>query len=492
MKKQFYYIICLLGLITLSGCEDFLTKIPESSYSEAGAYKTQADFEYAVAGVYAAQQDLYQGGTNSWFGMVIVRSDDMRTGAPYGYGVDTFSDSDDVTAFTNAWSTLYKMITRCNIILDKIDAVSFTDENLKSYIKGEAYALRGWAYYTLGWMFGGVPLFDHQLTVEEVRTIPRSTQEETFKFAADDFKLASELLPASWKGKDAGRVTKYAAMGVWARMYMFQSKFTEAKPLLKAIIDSGQYGMEEEYVNCFTDSHDNGKERVWEVQFTGELSGEGQSFSTNFFLEGYEGPIKPVFAGSWAMPVSLSMVNAYEEGDLRKDVSIVTNLIIRGVTESKYHYVMKYRHCDAYIPQSGGDWANNLPILRYTDVKMMYAECLNEEGYVANGEAFGILNEVRDRAGLQPLTAALVPNQQAFKEAIMKERRVEFAFEGLRWIDLVRWGIVQDVMNEFLKNPDEGGGRYFMDGDYRKIFAIPSDEMTRYNNDKVMWQNPGY
>ena len=123
---------------------------------------------------------------------------------------------------------------------------------------------------------------------------------------------------------------------------------------------------------------------------------------------------------------------------------------------------------------------------------MMYAECLNEEGYVTNGEAFNILNQVRARAGLQPLTSVTVPNQQAFREAIIQERRVEFAFEGLRWIDLVRWGIAQEVINEHFLAEDEGGGRYFMDGDYRYIFAIPNDEITRYNNESIMWQNPGY
>ena len=234
MKTKIYYLIYIIGLFSLWGCEDFLTRIPESSYSEAGAYQTQADFNFAIAGVYAAQQDLYQSNA-CWFRLMIARSDDTRNSAAYTYGIDTFSDSDDISEMANAWAKFYQIITRCNIILDKIDAISFDDENLKSYIKGEAYALRAWSYYTLGWMFGGVPLLDRQLSTEEVLAIPRSTQEETFEFAANDFKNAISLLPASWEGTDAGRVTKYAAAGVLARMYMFQSKFTDAKPYLKEI-----------------------------------------------------------------------------------------------------------------------------------------------------------------------------------------------------------------------------------------------------------------
>ena len=116
---------------------------------------------------------------------------------------------------------------------------------------------------------------------------------------------------------------------------------------------------------------------------------------------------------------------------------------------------------------------------------------MNEEGYVANGEAFNILNEVRRRAGLPELTSATVPTQDAFRKALIQERRVEFAFEGLRWMDLVRWGIAKEVMNEFFKEKDEGDGLYSME-DFRTVFAIPHVEIERYNNKDIMWQNSGY
>ncbi|MEN6489081.1 MAG: RagB/SusD family nutrient uptake outer membrane protein, partial [Smithella sp.] len=124
--------------------------------------------------------------------------------------------------------------------------------------------------------------------------------------------------------------------------------------------------------------------------------------------------------------------------------------------------------------------------------KMMYAECMNEEGYVPDGDAFDIINEVRGRAGLLPLTSAAVPDQDAFRQALIKERRVEFAFEGLRWNDLVRRGIARETMNNHFMHEDEGGGIYSMDGDYREIFAVPYDELSRYDDETIMWQNPEY
>ena len=98
------------------------------------------------------------------------------------------------------------------------------------------------------------------------------------------------------------------------------------------------------------------------------------------------------------------------------------------------------------------DWGVYLPILRFTDVKLMYAEVLNEEAYSATGEAFNIINQVRARANLTPLSSTTTPDKAAFRNAIIKERRVEFAFEGLRWMDIIRWGIAMDVMNAKLSN----------------------------------------
>lgn len=492
--KSYIKKILLYSFLSVffSSCDDFLTTIPESSYSVAAAYQTPSDFDFAIAGVYAAQQDLYRS-NGCWFRAMIARSDDTRNGALYLDGLDQFTDDAVCAPLESGYQILWRMISRSNLILDKIDAVDFEDEDLRNYIKGEAYALRAWSYYTLAWQFGGMPLIDKVLNVEETKAIARSSQEETFAFAESDYVNAINLLPESWSGKNLGRITKYAAEGGLARLYMFQSKFSQAKPHLSNIIDSGLYDMEEQYVNCFTDSHDNGPERVWEIQFTGGLTGEGQYLSTGMLPEGYKDAVLMPFSGySTAMYVSLNMAEAYEPGDIRKDVSLASNLVVNGVVQEVYSYILKYCHYDAYTPQNVQDWANNIPVIRYTDILMMYAECLNEEAYTADGEAFSIINDVRERAGLEPLTSNDIPDQQSFRQALIQERRVEFAFEGLRWNDLVRWGIAREVMNNHFMHEDEGGGEYSMDGDYREIFAIPFSELSRYEDESVMWQNPNY
>lgn len=491
MKKFYKYIAVLLLSASFTGCNDFLTLIPESNYSVAGAYKSQSDFVQAIAGVYAAQQELYRS-NNCWHRLMISRSGDTRNGSSYVYGIDSFTDNDSNAELLNAWSKFWQIIGRCNQILEFIDKGDFSDEKMRDYVKGEAYALRAYSYWNLGWMFGGMPIIDKVYTVQETKNIARSSQEETFSFAAEDYKKAASLLPDKWSGKDEGRFSKYAAEGMLARLLMFQNKLSDAKPYLANIINSGLYSMEKEYVGCFTDDKDNGSERIFEIQFTGGQLGEGQSLATGMLPEGFKDlNIMPFSGYSTAMKVSVDAQAMHEEGDLRKDASLIGNLTINGMIDNVSVFILKYNHYKSYTPKDQQDWANNIPVLRYTDVKMMYAEVLNEESYQSNGEAFTIINDVRRRAGLEPYTIAQLPDQSSFREALRRERHVEFAFEGLRWNDLVRWGIAKQVINKHFMLEDEGEGRYKME-DHQTVFAIPAEELKRYNNESIMWQNTGY
>ena len=479
---------CLTS-VALTGCEDFLTENPQSQYTAETFYKQESDFEFAIAGVYAQQQGMfsYSGGATR---LPITRADELRVGAGYCDENDTFTDNGSGSYIPSFWNGLYTMIYRTNAILGTIDEVEFRNAANKNSIKGEALALRAWAYYNLGINFGGVPLIDKTLSTAETLKIARSTQAETLAFAANDFQEAINLLPEAWTGSGLGRVTKYAAMAGLARLYMFEGNFSSAAPLLQNIINSGKYAMADNYEDCFNDGFDNTEERVWEVQFmTGGL-GEGNTFCASWLPAGYVGDFGPWPGSSASQPVSEDFINAYEEGDLRKDLTIVTGLTVGSSIDDNW-YVQKYlRYTNT--PVDHDDFGFNMPIVRYTDVVMMYAECLNEAGYVADGEAFKLINSVRARAGLAALTSATTPDQAAFRKAIMQERRVEFAFEGLRWWDLVRWDTALEVMNSFLKQGENKNGTYQMGSNDRKIYAIPTTEIDRYGDTSVMWQNPGY
>ena len=163
-----------------------------------------------------------------------------------------------------------------------------------------------------------------------------------------------------------------------------------------------------------------------------------------------------------------------------------------------YDFVKKFLIDSANFPSAIDYWGTNLPILRYTDVKMMYAEALNEIDYAANKTTiFSILNEVRTRGGLKPISEVELPDYNTVFDCIVHERFVEFAFEGLRWPDLVRWRLAEEKIAEHFALQDEGYDEstetpmYGMKK-YHHLAPIPYIDIVAYNNENILWQNEGY
>ncbi|MBD0261024.1 MAG: RagB/SusD family nutrient uptake outer membrane protein, partial [Cytophagales bacterium] len=138
------------------------------------------------------------------------------------------------------------------------------------------------------------------------------------------------------------------------------------------------------------------------------------------------------------------------------------------------------------VPFNNTIYGNDFPVLRYADVLLMLAEALNEAGYSAGGEALTLLNRVRTRAGATPYTAADLPDQARFREAVYQERRLELPLELHRWYDLVRTGTAPAAIRRL-------GGNYAANfQDYRQLYPIPNSEIVKINNPAAFPQNPGY
>lgn len=488
MKIIIKYISVVILAFLNMGCDDFLTELPQSAYSVEGAYRTQQDFELGIAACYNTIQDLHRP-FRSWFLINQGRGDEYLNGSSFD-GMNNFTVDAQSREVLNGWKLYWKLVTYSNTVLDKIDQGEFLDADVQKYIKGEAYMMRAYAYYALGWNWGGVPLLDKSYTVEEVNTIPRSSQDATFSFAESDYLSAIDLLPEEWQNENKGRVTKYAAQAMLGRLYMFQKKGNLAKPLFESVMQSGKYDYAVNYEDCFNDAFDNSQERIWEAQFSGGQIGEGTGTLFTQLPNGIENlEYAPVGGGAGAVRINDLIYDSYEAGDSRRDISILINPVIDGVTDVIAKYAIKFNHF-TYVPKDNLDYANNLPIIRYTDVALLYAEILNDESYIADGEAFNIVNVVRARAGLPALSSATVTNQDEFTEALRKERKFEFAFEGIRWRDLLRWDVALDVMNDHLSTVFTNTN-WSMEP-YNEILPIPFDEIIRYDNSNVMWQNPGY
>lgn len=490
MKKLYFLIIAMVGISV--SCEK-LDMVPVSQKSVDGFYKTEAHINQAVLGLYNGLQTAWVTSSTSYM-YTESRSDNAFQGTAYDDGpVCRFEDSPIISAMS--WATYYNYINRCNEILENFGNVQMSDDKRKQF-EGEAKFARAMFYFDLVRFFGGVPLVLKTISIDEGYKIPRSGIEETYDQIVKDLLDASELLPESYLPANKGRATKWAAKGYLGKVYLFRSgyplkknEWEKAKQAFLDVINSGKFEFFENYEDIYKYEFEGGKQQVFSILFKAGASGNGNPFPTR----NASNDIKPVakelgglpFGGSpFNLFLSNDLVNSFEPGDLRKDVAICSIWLHKsGEMISTLPTCQKYQNGPVV---AANDWDIDWIALSYTDILMMYAECLNEMGYSPNGDAFKILNDVRKRAGLIPKTNADVPNQQSFRLWMELERRHEFCFENLRWFDLVRTDRAFDVMKTFL-------AQYGMENNFKSrdqyFYPIPQ---TIIDVTPVIEQNPGY
>lgn len=480
-------LLVIAASLFMTSCEDFLTENPQSTYTSESFYTTESDFQYGVSAIYSALNEVMDGtnaGGSSYglFRFPSVRADEKSLFYNinfYAENAQWFMDNSQVKTLGNAWKYMYIMINRSNAILDRVDGFTFSSDEVKNDIKGQALALRGYAYQTLGMYFGGVPLITKEVTVEEALAIGRSTQEETFNQAISDYKAATALLPGKYTGKNYGRIGKYAVESLMARTYMFMGNNSAAKPLLEDVINNGGYGLEPKYSDAFSEANEGGVERVFELVYLPNTSGLGCSNPENWIGSTYSKSDTDDFqyvrtGSSAAMSLNEDIfLNEFEAGDVRRNE--FKNNVTNTSYSKDYIYCIKFCHYATYA-SSGDTWGVNIPIVRYADVLLMYAEVLGA------GAGDSYLNQVRSRAGLGAYTGD-------FMTALKHERKIEFLFEGLRWFDLVRWGDALTVMNDYHQTIQGGNKQYSMRAG-QEVFAIPQTEIDLYKG--ILEQNPAY
>ncbi len=455
MKYLRTTIICLTTIFLYAGCEDFLEIYPETSLSSETFFKTEKDFEQAVNAAYAPLRTIANDRT--WL-LSELRSDNVYFGRNPNFGAreqdQDLADfalpvSDGVTAnnhILNQYRNDYQIISRTNQVLSTIDEVEF-DVNAKNNLKGQAQFLRAYAYFELVRYFSSVPLHLEPVKNRNEAAQPLSPEADLYQLIIGDLTSAISLLPLK-SNQELGRATKGAAQMLLANVHIENKNWSAAEVLLKEIVNSGEYGLMDDFADVISTStgNKNNRESVFEVQFKEGPDGMNGSFMYNIAprpilaselvaLTGTSNP-QPLDGEARYVPTP-DIINAFEPGDLRKEESIgIVEMQDVPWEEGYYPYAKKFFKDHALHGNHGVDW----PIYRYSEVLLFLAEALNEQG--KDGEAVTYLNQVRTRAGLGPAQGDL-------KEAIFQERRVEFAFENKRWFDLVRTGRATEVMTEF-------------------------------------------
>ena len=297
-------------------------------------------------------------------------------------------------------------------------------------------------------------------------------------------------LPTTPPDGQVGRATKGAAQALLGKVYLYQNKFAEAAQVLETVIHSNTYSLVTDYASIFEKEGENGAESVFEVQYS---DAEGAGFECLQCSEGnvavgfnsirnYNGP---TFDSGYSFNVPVQeAVDAFEAGDLRKDVAILD--IVAWAAANNATYAEGYKHTgyfnrkyiarkgDLNTPDQNLTNPNNYRAIRYADVLLMAAEALNR-GNISDERARDYLNQVRKRA-FGDENHNITVSGSALTEAIWKERRVEFLGEGLRFFDLVRMGKGTEIQG-FTANKNE-------------VFPVPYEEIRFANGN---WQqNQGY
>jgi hypothetical protein len=459
IMKIYIYIFLILTATGVAGCKkDYLDRKPTSTQNTENFYKTPAQFTQAINGAYAPLQGLYNG---SFWAMGEMRSDNTS----YEYNpndrsgtnkeqIDEFrelNNNDLVGAFFEA---SYTGIGRCNVILGRLPAAKL-DTATTNIVSGQANFLRAFNYFNLVRMFGRVPLVltEIQSVGDAYKVATKADVDAVYNSIITDAKNAIAQLPLKYSGgTDSGRVTKGTAETLLAEVYMTQKKFDLATPLLRSVISSNVYMLNPNYADNFDMTKENGHESIFEIQYIEGPNGLGSDFIDTFVpwdvyddsVTGWE--IANGAQNGWNIPTQ-DLLNAFEPGDKRRAAAVDETF-----TSDEYGITMPFIKKYQSKAAVQGITGNNFPVYRYSDVYLMLAECLNEQGFAGGGDAFRYLNLVRHRAGLKDKTAGNadpklnVTTQDAFRDAIAHERQVELCFENHRWFDLLRTGKAAAVM----------------------------------------------
>ena len=431
--------ICLLGL--LIGCgESFLTRPPLNQISQGSFWKTQDDAITGVSAIYdALQTDLGYRLGQMVFGD--VAGDDMNSFDPNWFAhVDNFTLNASDQQVLRAWRAWWAGVARANAVLDHVPAIQM-DEDVKARSLNEAKFLRGVCYFNMVTIWGDVPLIQTELNQEQLNSVTRQSKDLIWVQIEKDFSDA-EALPLQYSASDLGRATKGAAKAFLARSYLYQGKFQQAADKAKEVIDLNIYDLHDEYIKNFQTAFENGIESVFEVQFIAGTGGWGNN-EGNWAPQFTGPPGTYVASGAYGIIVpEASHKAAYEANDKRRRVNIFERGSIYNGTPYDSTWsptgvsLAKYIVGDPPVATEGAiDAERNTPVIRYAEVLLIYAEALNELGQTAPAEPY--LNMIRTRAGLPTLGAL---TQATFRDAMLKERRIEFFGEGHRFFDLRRTG----------------------------------------------------
>ncbi len=494
MKK---YIITLLAFAAylLAGCQDFLEEAPVDRFVGDNFYKSTADAE---AGVYGVYQPLYSIYRRNILLLNDLPADDHKNGIgmPNQFLVDLefLRYTAENTFVRDNWRNHYSAIQRANTVIGNISNMSIPDA-LKKRLIAEASFLRGLYYFNLVRFHGDVPL---SLGIESVQDalIPRTPKAEVYAQIIKDLQLAETNLPKTVDANNQGRATAGAAKILLGKVYLAQKNFQAAADKLAEVVSNeGQYnyGLHPNFEDNWREATENGRESVLTIELmespgvtNSQMSLQGPKFSVP------GGAVPGIVGANEADIPTVELLSNYEPGDRRKGVTFKTDFLSPKTGKIVVSSIPLFGKYWQEGVTATGNCSINVHILRYADALLMYAEALAETGKIA--ESMAVLNRVRERAFGDKIHNISSLSKDALRDKIYLERRLELANEGQRWFDLVRTGRFVETMKahgmeeaklaESNKTTITDNAR-----DYQVLFPIPQVEL---DINPLLKQNQGW
>ncbi len=482
MKKTLNTLGILAVSLAFASCQDWLDMPSESRADSSSIFATVSRAEMTVVGAYAylhTQELGYQ--------LLMGTDESSSTESNSKYYMSNYDYTNVTGMLSSTYTTMYKAIEYSNVCIKNLPQMKGANESEQKKIDallGESLAVRAYAYWNLVRFFGDVPYTDVPTSDLATFSSSRVSRDTIWDNCVADLQRAIELLP--WKSEGmvatSERFTKNAAYGILARVALYAAGYSlrwdldkipyekstvriaqrddaaRVRELLqiaadacKEVIDKGENALLDDYDQIFRDLATKGynNETMLEYGWYGPNSPDVRTGYTNGIAT--SGTSATFGKGGSQMVAMPTLYFEFDEGDQRRDVSVCNYGIGSDDDLEMSTYlgasVGKYR-IDWMKGRGTSDSRRdiNFPLLRYSDVLLMYAEALNELNNGPTPEAAKALEDVRLRAFRKDGSkAGIAPaGYEEFRNAVIKERKLELSNESLRKSDLTRWGILYE------------------------------------------------
>ncbi|MEP6466666.1 MAG: RagB/SusD family nutrient uptake outer membrane protein [Parafilimonas sp.] len=524
MKKEinifFTAMVMVASAAVFSSCQKFLDRKPLTATLDD---LHQGTLEAQSFGLYSALRDDAGFSTLPWLDFHSIRDDDAQKGSSQTDGAEinaefeTFQYTKNDWATDTYWNDHFSMVNLANKELYSADSLKVSDEASLRNV-GEAHFFRAYAFFELVKAYGEVPLINFYYTNAADGIKPKAAVADIYAQIDNDLDTAALYLPLNWNdasGSNAypGRLTSGAAKSLWAQTYLFRQQWDKVKSLCNDVITSGQYSLTTNFYDIWKDglngAGENGPESIFEMQSLYGQNGTpdySTDWGTSQNVRQGGASVAWNLGWGWNVPAP-NLVNAWDNSDPRKSETILfSGQYDGGPTEGGYGATLPPYNKDSlgksgFLDQAywnkkvysdpqmrsytgeinnngGAKWINHR-IIRYADVVLMMAEASNESGDGAT--AASMLEQVRARArGGNNAVLPYIPytSQSQMRTAIKNERRWEFAMEGYRFYDLVRWGDASSALGSLGYQPKNA------------LYPIPQPAIDLSGG--VLVQNPNY